>query len=62
MVFHGTRTAALASMLHKTSFLLTAAMNLLFVGLIAKLMQSLNKHAPVGYQDATGFHFGVRKS
>jgi hypothetical protein len=37
-------------------------MNICFVGLIAKLLDSLNKHAPVGYQDESGFHLGVRNS
>jgi hypothetical protein len=37
-------------------------MNIFFVGLIAKLLDSLNKHAPVGYQDESGFHLGVRNS
>jgi hypothetical protein len=49
-------------MCNKTSFLITAAMNILFVGLMAKLLDSLNKHAPVGYQDESGFHLGVKKS
>ena len=49
-------------MCNKTSFLITAAMNIFFVGLMAKLLDSLNKHAPLGYQDEAGFHFGVRKS
>jgi hypothetical protein len=41
---------------------MTAAMNIFFVGLMAKLLDSFNKHAPLGYQDEAGFHFGVRKS
>jgi len=49
-------------MLHKTSFLITAALNIFLVGLMAKLVDSLNRHAPVGYQNESGFHFGVRKS
>jgi len=49
-------------MVHKTSFLIAAALNLLFAGLMAKLLASLNKHAPVGYQDDSGFHFGARKN
>jgi hypothetical protein len=61
-VLCGTVNAQLSSMCHKTSFLITAAMNLFFVGLIAKLLDSLNKHAPVGYQDEAGFHLGVRNS
>ena len=49
-------------MCNKTTLLMTAAMNIFFVGLIAKLLDSLNKRAPVGYQDESGFHFGVRIS
>lgn len=49
-------------MVNKTSFLITTAMNLLFVGLLAKLLDTLNKVAPVGYQDESGFHLGVRKN
>jgi hypothetical protein len=47
-------------MYYKTSFLVTAALNLFFVGLMARLLASLNQHAPVGYQDEAGFHFGVK--
>ena len=46
-------------MVNKTSLLMTAALNLFFFGLMAKLLESLNKHAPVGYEDESGFHFGV---
>ncbi len=38
-----------------------AAMNLFFVGLMAKLLDTLNRHAPVGFEDESGFHFGVKK-
>jgi hypothetical protein len=58
----GIATANLLCMFTKTSFLLTAAMNIFVVGLMAKLLDSLKKHAPVGYQDESGFHLGVRKS
>jgi len=47
-------------MINKTSFLLIAAANLVFVALMAKLMESLNRHAPVGYEDDSGFHFGLK--
>jgi hypothetical protein len=49
-------------MCNKASFLMTVAMNLFFVGLMAKLLDSLNRHAPVGFQDEAGFHFGVKQS
>jgi hypothetical protein len=61
-VLRGIGNALLSSMCSKTSFLITATINILFVGLMAKLLGSLNKHAPVGYQDESGFHYGVRKS
>jgi hypothetical protein len=48
-------------MCSKTWFLMTAAMNLLLIGLIAKLLDSIKNRAPVGYQDESGFHFGVRR-
>ena len=48
------------AMINKTSFLLIAAANLVFVALMAKLMESLNRHAPVGYEDDSGFHFGLK--
>lgn len=58
----GIANAGLSSMCNKTQFLITAAINILFTGLAARLLISLNKRAPVGYQDESGFHFGVRKS
>jgi hypothetical protein len=58
----GIADASIRIMLHKTSFLITAALNIFLVGLMAKLVDSLNRHAPVGYQNESGFHFGVRKS
>ena len=58
----GTANAQLVNMCNKTGFLMTAALNIFFVSLIAKVLDSLNRHAPVGYQDEAGFHFGVGKS
>jgi hypothetical protein len=58
----GIANAGFSNMCNKTTLLMTAAMNIFFVGLIAKLLDSLNKRAPVGYQDESGFHFGVRIS
>ena len=34
--------------------------NLLLVGILAKLRATLNTHIPLGYQDEAGFHFGVQ--
>ena len=61
-ILDGIADASTRIMLHKTSFLITAALNIFLVGLMAKLVDSLNRHAPVGYQNESGFHFGVRKS
>jgi hypothetical protein len=36
------------------------AVSLLLAGILAKLRASLNNHIPLGYQDETGFHFGVQ--
>jgi len=60
--FSGIANALLPNMCNKTSLLMTAAMNIFFVGLNAKLLASLNKCAPRGYQDEAGFHFGVRNN
>jgi hypothetical protein len=49
-------------MVNKTSMLITAVLNLLLLGVMAKLWDSFNKSAPVGYQDGSGFHYGVRKN
>ncbi len=38
------------------------AVNLLLVGIIAKLRALIKDHVPLGYQDETGFHFGVQQS
>jgi hypothetical protein len=38
------------------------AVNLLLVGIVAKLRAVMNTHIPLGYQDKAGFHFGVPQS
>jgi hypothetical protein len=48
-------------MVNKTSLLITAVLNLFLIGVMAKLWESFNRHAPVGYQDESGFHLGSRK-
>jgi len=35
-------------------------LNLLLVGVIAKLRAMIDNHVPLGYQDHAGFHFGVK--
>ena len=36
-------------------------LNLLILGLAAKLREMLEDKIPLGYQDKTGFHFGVKR-
>jgi len=36
-------------------------LNLLIFGLAAKLREILESKIPLGYQDQTGFHFGVKR-
>jgi hypothetical protein len=41
---------------------MAAAINISLVGLFAKLLDRLKKHAPAGYQDESGFHLGAQKN
>jgi len=36
-------------------------LNLLIFGLAAKLREMFERKIPLGYQDQTGFHFGVKR-
>lgn len=36
-------------------------LNLLILGLAARLREVIESRIPLGYQDETGFHFGVRR-
>jgi hypothetical protein len=36
-------------------------LNLLILGLAAKLRQLIERKIPLGYQDETGFHYGVKR-
>ena len=47
--------------MHKT-WLHAFALSLLLGGIIAKLRCVLASWAPVGYQDESGFHLGVKKT
>jgi hypothetical protein len=38
------------------------ALNLLFLGIAAKLRNMFESHVPLGYQDENGFHYGVKKT
>lgn len=35
-------------------------LNLLIAGIVTKLRAVIKTHIPLGYQDETGFHFGVQ--
>jgi hypothetical protein len=47
--------------MHKT-WLPAFALNLLLIGIMAKLRGIFESHVPLGYQDESGFHFGVQKN
>jgi hypothetical protein len=47
--------------MHKT-WLHAFALNLLLIGIMAKLRSIFESHVPLGYQDESGFHFGVKKT
>ena len=36
-------------------------LNLLFLALATKLREMIESKIPLGYQDQTGFHFGVKR-
>ena len=36
-------------------------LNFLVLGLIARLREVIESKIPIGYQDETGFHFGVKR-
>jgi hypothetical protein len=36
-------------------------LNLLIFGLAARLREMIESKIPLGYQDRTGFHFGVKR-
>jgi hypothetical protein len=46
-----------AMMTNKTS-LYAVLLTVFFAGILAKIRAAMAKHAPVGYQDETGFHLG----
>lgn len=47
--------------MHKT-WLQAVALNLLFIAIIAKLRGVVFSHVPLGYQDDSGFHYGVEQT
>ena len=44
------------------SWLSFVAVNLLLVGILVRLRAAIENRIPLGYQDETGFHFGVQES
>jgi hypothetical protein len=38
----------------------TASLELMFHGIIARLRNAISIEIPIGYQDETGFHMGVK--
>jgi hypothetical protein len=46
--------------MHKT-WLHAFALDLLLISIVAKLRSFYQSHVPLGYQDETGFHYGVKK-
>ena len=46
-------------MCSKTCFFLIAGLNILFIGLTAKLLDKFKNQVPIGYEDETGFHYGI---
>lgn len=46
--------------MHK-SWLHVVGVNLLLVGVLARLRTAIENRIPLGYQDETGFHFGVQE-
>ena len=49
-------------MCNKTMLIMSSAISISLVALFTKLMELFNKIAPVGYQDESGFHLGIRKN
>jgi hypothetical protein len=39
-----------------------ASLGLMFHGIVAKLRNAVRIDIPVGYQDETGFHYGVKQA
>jgi hypothetical protein len=44
-------------MTHKNS-IYAVLVTMLFAAILAKCREALDKHAPVGYEDESGFHYG----
>jgi hypothetical protein len=50
--------AGMDNTINKTSFSLLAMATLVIAAIAAKIRAAAEAQAPVGYEDATGFHFG----
>jgi hypothetical protein len=58
----GIIVAISSSMCSKTWFMIITAANVLFIGMMVKLLDRITNQAPLGYEDESGFHFGNRNS
>lgn len=58
---HGWHCGCSQAGMNKT-WLHVIVVNLLLVGILARLRTVLHNHIPLGYQDENGFHFGVPNS
>lgn len=45
--------------INKVSFSLLAVLSVVAATVMAKLHAAMEKHAPVGFEDENGFHFGA---
>lgn len=41
--------------------MVVASVNFLFIAMMVKLLESFKDRVPVGYEDESGFHFGIGK-
>jgi hypothetical protein len=48
--------------MQKTSYYITSHLALIVHSITAKFQAALDNLVPVGYQDETGFHVGVKRS
>ena len=48
--------------MQKTSYYITSHLGLIVHAITAKFHAAMENLAPVGYQDETGFHLGVKRS
>jgi hypothetical protein len=51
-----------SGMMTNKNSLYAVLVTVLFAGIIARIRAAMAKHAPVGYQDESGFHLGSEPS